>query len=39
MIGISGMAVVNEDGIIGVDGWTVWVAGRVMVTEGGVAGG
>jgi len=39
VIGISGMAVVNEDGITGVDGWMVWVASRVMVTEGGVAGG
>jgi len=39
MIRISGMAVVNEDGMTGVDGWVGWVAGRVMVTEGGVAGG
>jgi len=39
MIGISGMAVVNEDGMTGVDGWTGWVAGRVMVMEGGVADG
>jgi len=39
VIGISGMVVINEDGMTGADGWTVWVAGRVMVTEGGVAGG
>ena len=36
MIGISGIAVINKDGMTGVDGW---VAGRVMVMEGGVAGG
>jgi len=39
MIRISGMAVVNEDSMTGVDGWMGWVAGRVMVMEGGVAGG
>jgi len=33
------MAVVNEDSMTGVDGWMGWVAGRVMVMEGGVAGG
>jgi len=31
MIGISGMAVVNEDGMTGADGWTGWVAGKVTV--------
>ena len=39
VIGISGMAVINEDGMTGADGWMGWVAGRVMVMEGGVAGG
>ena len=39
VIGISGMAVVNEDGMTGADGWMGWVVGRVIVTEGGVAGG
>jgi len=35
MIGISGMAVVNEDRTIGTDGWTV--AGRVIVTVEGLS--
>ena len=39
VIGISGMAVVNEDGMTGADGWTGWVASKVTVMEGGVAGG
>jgi len=39
MIGISGMAVVNDDGMTGADGWTGWVAGKVIVTEEGVVGG
>jgi len=34
MIGISGMAVVNEGGMTGAVGWTF--AGRVIVTEEGV---
>jgi len=34
VIGISGMAVVNEGGTIGAVGWTF--AGRVIVTEEGV---
>jgi len=38
VIGISGMAVVNKDGMTGADSWMGWVAGRVMVMEGGVAG-
>jgi len=33
MIGISGMAVVNEDGMTGMDGWT---AGTVIVMAEGV---
>jgi len=34
VIGISGMAVANEDGTTGAAGWTF--AGRVIVTEEGV---
>jgi len=34
MIGISGMAVVNEGSMTGVDGWMV--AGKVIVTAEGV---
>jgi len=34
MIGISGMAVANEGGMMGVDGWMV--AGKVIVTAEGV---
>jgi len=39
VIRISGMAVINEDGMIGVDDWTGWVVGKVIVTEEGVVGG
>jgi len=35
VIGISGMAVANKGGMIGVDGWTV--AGKVIVTVEGVS--
>ena len=34
MIGISGMAVANEGGMTGVEGWTV--TGKVIVTAEGV---
>jgi len=39
VIRISGMVVVNEDGMTGADGWTGWVAGKMIVVEDGVAGG